>query len=163
MNKTENLKYILSRFDHYIDSVHSKSNLYIVLNTFIIGGCITMLSSINSNKLNTLLIYILFLIILLSISSVIIILTALKPHLETKTSKSILFFNDVSKTGLYEYIDKVKHINDDEFETDFIEQIHCLSIGLTVKYKKLKWVSYFLIFQFLTILTWTLIFITQNN
>lgn len=163
MNKTENLKYILDRYDHYNESVQAKSNLYLALNTFIIGGSITMLLSINMIKLNAVSLFMIFSIILISIVSLIVTVLALRPHLKTDSTKSMIFFNDVSSISLKDYSEKVKLMNEIEFDTDLGNQIHCIAGGLSCKYKKLKWVSYFLIFQYSAILIWTLIFIHQNK
>lgn len=163
MQNTENLKFILGRFDHYIDNVHTKSNLYIVLNTFIIGGFITMLTTINLTKLNTPLIYMILLIILLSVISLIIILSALKPHLSKTASKSIIFFNDVSGQSYNEFHLNVTQMDGSDFIKDLTTQIHCISKVLSFKYHKLKLVSYFFFLQFLIIMVWTFIFIFKNN
>jgi hypothetical protein len=163
MNKSENLKFILERYDHYIESVQSKSNLYIALNSLIITGSIAILTTSDLQKFDSTLLALLIIIFLVSIVSIIITLIALNPYLKSSQTKSVLFFNDVSSEKEDDYCEKMNQMSNDKFDKDVTKQIHCMAKGLTVKYKKLKCVGLLLIFQFITIILWTLIFIIKNR
>jgi hypothetical protein len=163
MNKSENLKFILERYDHYIESVQSKSNLYITLNTLIVTGSIAILTTTDLLKFNITLLALLIIIVLASIVSIIITLIALIPYLKTSQTKSVIFFNDVSSEKENDYYEKMHLITDENFDKDITKQIHCVAKGLTLKYKKLKWAGLLLIFQFITIIIWTIIFIIKNK
>ena len=43
--KIEHVKFIIDRFDIYMESTQTKSNLYLALNTAILGGIITLAAS----------------------------------------------------------------------------------------------------------------------
>lgn len=163
MNNSENLKFILERFDHYIESVQSKSNLYIALNSLIITGSIAILTTTDLQKFNCTLLALLIIIVLESIVSIIITLIALIPHLKTSQTKSVLFFNDVSSEKENDYCEKMNQISNEKFDKDVTIQIHNVAKGLTVKYKKLKWAGLLLILQFITIIIWILIFIIKSK
>jgi hypothetical protein len=163
MNKSENLKFILLRYDHYIESVQSKSNLYIALNSLIVTGSIAILTTTDLQKFNSTLLSMIIIIILASIVSIIITLIALTPYLKTSQTKSVIFFNDVSSEKENDYCEKMHLINDEKFNIDITKQIHCIAKGLTIKYKKMKWAGLLLIFQFITIIIWIIIFIIKNK
>lgn len=163
MNKTENLKFILERLDHYIESVQSKSNLYISLNSLIVTGSIAILTTTEFNKFNSTLLILLIIIILASIVSIVIVLVALIPYLKSSESKSVLFFNDVSNEKEKDYLKKINQLSTEKFDKDLAGQIHCVAKGLTVKYNKLKWAGLLIIFQFITIIIWILIFTIKNK
>jgi hypothetical protein len=163
MNKSENLKFILERYDHYIESVQSKSNLYIALNSLIVTGSIAILTTVDSQKLNSTLLVLLIIIVLASIFSIIITLIALIPYLKTSQDKSVLFFKDVSNEKANDYCKRMNEMTSDNFDNDITNQIHCIAKGLTIKYEKMKWAGLLLIFQFVTIIIWTIIFIIKNK
>jgi FtsH-binding integral membrane protein len=123
MNKSENLKFILERYDHYIESVQSKSNLYIALNSLIVTGSIAILTTTDSQKFNSTLLALLIIIVLASIVSIIITLIALIPHLKTSQTKSVLFFNDVSSEKENDYCEKMNKISNEKFDKDIAKQI----------------------------------------
>ncbi len=47
--KIEILKHTIDRYDHYFDSINNKGNLFLTLNTFLLGGMITGYYSIKDN------------------------------------------------------------------------------------------------------------------
>lgn len=162
--KTEHLKYILERYDHYIESIQSKSNLYIGLNTLIMGGIITLLTNINSCKMNFILSAIVMIIAFMSIISILITLFAIKPHLSSGSSNnSIVFFNNVSKISYDKYLESIDNVTDEIFKNDMVNQVHCVATGLTNKYRNLSKVSWLLTIQFAALLIWIILFTIKNH
>lgn len=47
--KIEMLRHTMDRYDHYYDSVNNKGNLFLTLNTFLLGGIITGYYSVKSD------------------------------------------------------------------------------------------------------------------
>ena len=43
------LKHTVDRYDHYFDSINNKGNLFLALNTFLLGGIITGYYGINKS------------------------------------------------------------------------------------------------------------------
>ncbi len=48
----ERLIFCINRYDHYYDSVNNKSNVFLVISTFIVGGLITA-NEVNSTSIST--------------------------------------------------------------------------------------------------------------
>ena len=48
IEKVEMLKHTMDRYDHYYDSINNKSNLFLALNTFLLGGIVTGYYSIKN-------------------------------------------------------------------------------------------------------------------
>lgn len=162
--KTEHLKYILDRYDHYIESIQSKCNLYIGLNTLLLGGIITLLTNISLCKMNCMLYALVIIITLSSIISIIITLSAIKPHLSGGASNSsLIFFNDVSKTSHDKYLENIDNTTDETFKNDLVNQVHCVAGGLSNKYKKLSKVSFLQTIQFIALLIWIILFTIKNH
>ena len=71
--KIENLKYTISRYDHYYDSVNSKSNVYLTLMTFLLGGTVALFRyAIDQKQLSTLNLVFLIITILIQIKGIMI-------------------------------------------------------------------------------------------
>mgnify|MGYP000729926887 CR=1 FL=1 len=162
--KTEHLKFILNRYDHYIESIQSKSNLYIGLNTLMLGGIVTLLTNISLCKMNFVLCAIVLIIAFLSIISIIITLFAIKPHLSSGSSNnSIIFFNNVSKISHDKYLENIENSTDETLKNDIVNQVHCVATGLTNKYRNLSKVSWLLTIQFAALLIWIILFTIKNH
>lgn len=158
--KIENLKFIIGRYDNYIDSTHTKSNVYLSLNTAILAGVITLISTIQTSTLTNYLNYILISIAIITVLCIVIILGAIKPNLLSEKT-SIIFFGDVAEFGIDNYLDKVKKMNDKEFTIDISNQAHCLAIILTGKFKIIKWVGNLIKLEFILLLIWLIIYINK--
>jgi len=161
----ENLKFILGRYDHYIESVQSKSNLYITLNTFILTGAVTLFAGFK-NDLNLFLLNFLILVIIVSVVCMIYILIAVNPQTKKSVEDSIIFFGNVAnKNDDGEYWKIVKNMSDKEFRKDLANQVQQVAIIVHKKHCRLKTASCLLILQFVLIGFWIVIFIlkTKNN
>lgn len=160
---TENLKFILGRYDHYIESVHSKSNVIITLNTFILTGAVTLFAGFKSD-LNEFLTGCLISIILVSIISTIYILVAISPQTKRSSKNSVIFFGNVSNMKSdVEYLKTLKKTDYQEFEADLAHQVHQVAKIVCKKHEELKNAGYLLIMQFILIATWLTLFILKTK
>lgn len=160
--KIENLKFIIGRYDHYIESTQTKSNVYISLNTAVIAGVITIISALELNKMCIELNIILLLIAILAVIGIVMALVAVKPNLLNKKSQdSIIFFNDVSSYKCKEFLSKVKNIEEDGFLTDMSIQAHNLASVLSKKYCLIKWVGKLIKLEFILLIIWLIIFMSN--
>lgn len=161
-DKIELQKFIINRLDTYIESSQSKSNLYIGLNTLILGGITTLIPSNHE--------YTCFQIILLGITasvsliSIFFTLLAISPYLKTKVKDnfSILFFKDIAKLKKEEYYKLITETSAKKQLKDFAEQTIEISKGLALKYKYLTIAGWLVGFQFLTFFIWTITFLIQK-
>ncbi len=151
-DKYEQCQFIIGRFDHYYDSVNNKGNLFLVINTFIIGLLISgntfFQTLITDNK------FIAVLIIIITISSMVSILLtilAVSPFLNSGDSSkclSLIYFGSIASRKEKEFLDDFQKMSNKELETDMLEQIYCLSIGLKTKYQRLRWAGLLLTAEF---------------
>lgn len=159
---TENLKFILSRYDHYIEGVQSKSNLYITLNTFVLTGSVTLFGGFE-NDLSNFLIGLLLLIIISSVIATIYILLAVNPKTKKGDNDSIIFFGNVQeKKANAEYWEVIKNTNKSDFEEDLANQVQQVASIVCKKHKTLKNAGYLLITQFILIGIWLTTFILNK-
>ena len=166
MNKIENRKFILTRLDSYIEGSQSKSNLYLALNTIILGGVITILSALNELECTLLLNILLLIIALASILSILITLSAINPYTKSsKSSQSIFFFKDIATHNSFEDYNASLNIHlnsENKLEEDIDSQIYSVSKALNMKYNKLKSVGFILSAEFLLFAIWIIFFLTTK-
>ena len=154
----ENLKFILQRYDHYIESVQSKSNLYITLNTFVLTGAITLFAGFK-NQLDNYLTVWLLLIIGISIFSLFYTLLALIPQTKKNGQNSIIFFGDVAeKNHADEYYESIKDMDEESFKKDLAQQIQQVAKIVSKKHIHLRNTNKFLIVQIGLVAIWIIIF-----
>lgn len=160
--KIENLKFILARLDTYIESTQNKSNLYLVLNTIILGGVITIISVLKDLNCSWYLIVLLAIIAMASILSIIITLFVINPYIKNsiEKEKSIFFFNDIASCSVLTNYEKLIEDNDDtKFVHDLCSQIYSIAKGLNSKYNKLKIVGYTIVGEFFLLAIWIVTFL----
>lgn len=158
--KLENLKFILTRLDTYIESSQNKSNLYLALNTIILGGVITIISVLDDLNCNQLLNFLLLLIAIASIMSILITLSAINPYMKSSRGKekSIFFFDDIAEcTSRSDYQRLLKDEVDNELIDDMCSQVYSVAKGLRVKYKRLRIVGYIIAGEFIVLAVWIII------
>lgn len=162
MVNVEHLKYTLNRYDSYIESSQSKTNLLITINSLILTSFIALLGFFDKSKVSTLLLYLSIGIIILSITSLIITICSLVPYLKGGKNKSVIYFKSVSNQNRNNYIERIKQLEDKDWNIDLIHQIHHLAKSLDKKYNLIKNLCYLLIFQFIAIGLWIILFILKN-
>lgn len=161
--KLEKTKFIIGRFDTYIESTQTKSNLYLALNTAILAGIITIAASTKLENITLFSIIVLGIIALLAVVSITITLIAITPYLKSalKKSASVVFFQDVANSSFEEYADKINDISDKKFLLDLTCQAYSLAGGLKVKYQKLFYAGRIIIAEFVFLFIYLITLITK--
>lgn len=155
---TENLKFILERYDHYIESVQSKSNLYITLNTFMLTGAITLYAGFKDQLDGCLRVWLLV-IIGISILSLIYTLLALIPQTKKTEQDSVIFFGKVAeKNQPDEYYESIKNMDEENFKKDLAQQVQQVAEIVHKKHIHLRNTNQLLIVQIGLVTIWIIIF-----
>lgn len=162
--KIEHVKFIISRYDTYIESTQTKSNLYLALNTAIIAGIITLVSTTKPEQFTLLNLIVLGLVSMLAVLSITLTLIAINPYLKSasKKSDSIIFFNEVSSYDFEMYAKKVDDISDKKLLKDLNCQAFSLATALKGKYQKLYYAGRILIFEFALLFIYVILLITKT-
>ena len=161
--KIEHLKFIIGRYDTYIESTQTKSNLYLALNTAILTGIITLLTALRPEDRDINVILVLGITALLALVSITITLLAITPYLKSISNKSnsLIFFQEVSNMT-YDYHDKVEKISEAKFLKDLSCQAFSLAGGLKSKYQNLMIAGRIIIAEFMLLFICVILFITKN-
>lgn len=163
-DKITHLKYSISRFDGYFQGVNSKIALYITLNTFILTATTAGSSSIVRQFPNNINLPILFmtLIVLASAISIICTILASIPYLKNNNS-SAFYFGYVAHLEFDDYSKKIEELSDEKALHDLKHQAFILAKGLRSKYRNLLIAGYLLLADFVLILIFSLIIITNSK
>lgn len=125
--KTEMLKYNISRFDHYYASVNFKSSFLVIGNITILGFLLT-----SANKINE---YIFYSHMLLITASLIFVLLAIKPYLKSyKQNNGLIFFNDITNMKDFIFKYKINFLSQENYLDDLKQQTYILAKGLKTKF-----------------------------
>lgn len=155
----DRLLFLINRYDHYYDSVNNKSAVYIAINTFITGGVLVLITQAKQplNGLWGWAEFCLWSCMTLGIFSLVLLAFTSIPYVTEKT-KSIYYFGTIGAMSELKFNKKSSGYSNKKDLKDLRSQVHILSKGLTSKFKKLKWVGFLLIAQFL-LLTPTIIYL----
>jgi hypothetical protein len=162
--KLEQTKFIIGRFDTYIESTQTKSNLYLALNTAILGGIISIVASTKPEDITLFSLTVLGNIALLAVASITITLIAITPYLQSASDKnsSVIFFQDVTNFTFEEYSNRINDISDKKFLLDLTCQAYSLAGGLKAKYQKLFYAGRIIIVEFVFLLIYAITLITKS-
>lgn len=162
--KLELTKFIIDRYDTYIESTQSKSNLYLALNTAILVGIITLLTALKIEDIGKGVVVILGIIALLALISITITLLAITPYLKSASEKgnSVIYFQDVSSITFDEYHKRIEKISDSKLLKDLVCQAFSLATGLKSKYNKLMYAGRIIIVEFIFLFICVIILITKS-
>ena len=162
--KIELLKYTIDRYDTYIESTQTKSNLYLALNTAIVGGIITLLTTSGNTGISKAAIILLGLVALLSLMSIVLTLWAINPYLKNISGKSdsVLFFQEVAGMAYSDFHLKFLEVSKKNLFTDMTCQAYSLATALKKKYRKLMYAGRMLIAEFILLFTCIILFITKT-
>lgn len=159
---SEEIKFIVGRYDHYYEGINSKGNLYLALNTFVIGGVITGFFSLRANDdLCQILNVIFFVELVICLGSTLFTLSAVKPFFwkrKIRNTSSIYFFDDVANLNLDDYKARCLNQSPEEFVDDLIGQAHQLATGLKQKFFRIKIASRLIALQAIAIVIFTVIY-----
>lgn len=164
MNKIEELKFSISRFDHFFDSINNKGNLYLTINLFLFGGIIASYSLLLEKKVTTFCFWDLaFLIPMLIVNGIatLLALRAIKPYINKERGNSLLYFGDISSMSLPNWKSSINNLQEQEYIEDLTIQCHQLASGLTRKFKKLKTATNWLTFVMLLLIITSTYFIIK--
>jgi len=161
--KIELVKFIITRFDNYIESSQTKTNIYLAIHILIIGGIPSVFLSNNISINDSLNLYFLLGIMSLSLISFVMIIYNLNPFLKStnKDFNSIFFFLDVEKYKSKQYAELILDQNDDKLFEDISRQAHSLAKGLKRKYTVLKLLGPVIILEVILIFIWTINYIIK--
>lgn len=163
--KNEELKFIIGRYDHYYESVNNKGNLYLALDTFILGGATTGFLSLSDQYHFSTAVVLLFITFLITgLICTCLILWATLPYLtSTKSngSDSLIFFRDVANSSPGKSREKWENLTEEIWYQDLQLQHLVLSKGLTKKFQRLNCATWLLGIQLILIVTFGIIFLNQ--
>lgn len=143
----EHSKYILSRFDHYIEGANSKGNFLLAFSAFLFGFIMTSFNDIisfNQHAAMNLTLVLLIAILLIGLVSIAFTIAAVYPFLKTNNSSSkedhsLVFFNSIAEMPEDDFLKKYKEQKVKKVRKDLAKQIYAVSTGLKVKYRRVSW------------------------
>lgn len=146
--KINTLKHTMDRYDHYYDSVNNKANVFLTLNTFLVGGIITGYYSIKDQLECGFDLYFFVLTgLIFSLLSIGFSLWATMPYLSKQADSlngSVIFFGNVANISFQSFKKMYDDMtNENQFE-DYLQQVHLLALGLQNKFYRLKVATYLL-------------------
>lgn len=161
--KIEHVKFIIDRFDVYMESTQTKSNLYLALNTAILGGIITLAASSKPEDVNFFSVFVLGSIAFLAVASITVTLIAITPYLKSASDKSesVVFFQDVRNSTFDQYENRIKGMSEKKFLKDLTCQAYSLAGGLQSKYKRLFYAGRLIIIEFILLLIYAITLVTN--
>lgn len=144
--KNEQLRFGISRYDHYYDSVNNKGNAFLALNTFLLAG---VLAAYYTLKLNPAWWYKASFVLILALNVAVTAATlwALRPSLSKGYTNSRFWFGDVSCITSAEYSDCWANVTSQAINQDLTKQMHALACGLRKKFHWLGLATYGLLVQ----------------
>lgn len=140
--KIDMLRHTMDRYDHYYDSINNKGNVFLTLNTFLLGGIITGYYSIKDTLTGD--IYTTLFVLLALICCLISIgytLWAIIPYLSKQADSlngSAIYFDNVSNLSFQSFKKMYDDMTDIKAYEDYVQQVHLLAIGLQKKFCRLK-------------------------
>lgn len=153
--KIEMLRHTMDRYDHYYDSVNNKGNLFLTLNTFLLGGIITGYYSVKSDISEQFdVLFFVWLALILCILSIAYTLWSIIPYLSHQAdsvSGSTINFNNVANISTNSFQTLFNGLTEDRCIEDYTHQVHLLAIGLLKKFTRLRIATYLLAGCFLCI------------
>ncbi len=152
--KISELKYVISRYDHYYDSVNNKGAVVIALTTFLLTGIITGFIYMKNHMDVTWFSYLLFILaLILSLFANYFILCALTPFKnKSKEDDSIIYFCCVANYEKTVLEQKWNEIKVKDLYSDLIKQQYSLAKGLDQKFDYIKVGAWMILLQFITII-----------
>lgn len=143
----ENSRYVLARFDHYIEGANSKGNFLLAFNAFLFGFIVTSFESItavNNCTAKNWVIGLLIAVLILGLVSTALTIAAVFPFLKTNNSSSkkyhsMVFFNSIAEMEEENFLKEYREQKEKKVCKDMAKQIHAISIGLKTKYMRISW------------------------
>lgn len=150
---TERLKWQISRFDHYFESINTKGNVYLAINGFIFGSLLTGFDSLNRQfhfgPLDRVLI---LAVIVASFGAVVLTTLAINPFVGKGSYRSLVYFGSVANSYEADFLNALAQETPESFQADLARQVHALACGLQYKYAKLRSAGGLMLGSFLLLL-----------
>lgn len=159
-SQIENSKYLLDRFDHYIEGANSKGNFLLAFGAVLCGFVITNydeIISFNNCKLENWVSGLLITVLISGIVSIGFTIAAVFPFLKTSNSSSqkyhsLVFFKSIAEMEEERFLKEFKKQEDKKVRNDLAKQIFAISKGLKMKYIKISWAIRLVFFQLIILL-----------
>ncbi len=136
-NEKERLKYCISRYDSFYDSVNNKSAVFLAMSTFIVGGLVaaypSMIEKINCNLWVHLL---MGSMIIVGVINMTIIIIAATPFL-SKDEISLHYFNSIADQEKVVFETRSQTLTEQGELEDLRSQVYYLAKGLQKKFQRL--------------------------
>ncbi|TDE16350.1 Pycsar system effector family protein [Dyadobacter psychrotolerans] len=146
--KIEMLRHVMDRYDHYYDSVNNKGNLYLTLNTFLLGGIITGYYAIKSDVQEQFdVLYFIWTALILCLGSIAYTLLAIIPFISRESDPvngSLINFNNVANISQSSFKTQLDSLTEIRCYEDYVSQVKALAIGLNRKFSRLRIATYLL-------------------
>ncbi|MDV3550501.1 hypothetical protein CMU66_18390 [Elizabethkingia anophelis] len=147
-DKVETLKHTMDRYDHYFDSINNKGNLFLTLNTFLLGGMITGYYSIKDTIANQFdIMFFMWIGLVLCLFSLGFTLWAIIPYLNKQADSingSTINFGNVSNISFESFKQMYANVTEQKRYDDYVHQVYLLACGLQKKFCRLKTATYML-------------------
>ncbi|ARN70626.1 hypothetical protein BST91_02665 [Nonlabens tegetincola] len=155
IEKIEQSRYVLARFDHYIEGANSKGNFLLAFSAFLFGFIVTSFKTIvefNCSAAKAFTIGLLVTTLILGLISIAFTIAAVFPFLKTNNSSSkkyhsLVFFNSIANMEENQFLKQYKNQKDKKAFKDMAKQIYALSKGLKNKYFRISWAIRFVFAQ----------------
>ena len=158
--KIEHSRYLLNRFDHYIEGANSKGNFLLALGAVLCGFIIANFENIiafNHCKAEGWVSGLLISVLVCGLLSIAFTIAAVFPFLKTSNSSSkkyhsLVFFQSIAEMEEQEFLKNFKKQEDKKVNKDLAKQIYAISQGLKMKYQKLSWAIRFVFLELLLLM-----------
>jgi len=154
--KIETLKHTIDRYDSFYDCVNNKGNLYLALNTFLLGGMVAGYYAIKECvEGRSSVLFFVWIGLALCLFSIGFTLWAIIPYITKQADSvngSVLFFGNVSNLSFTSFKKMYEDMTDEKTYEDYLQQVHLLALGLQNKFRRLQIATYLLAGCFLCII-----------
>lgn len=161
IKEIEQSRYVLNRFDHYIEGANSKGNFLLAFSAFMFGFIVTSFGNIaefDNNKAIGCTTGLLIAILVLGLISIGFTIAAVFPFLKTnksssKKNDSLVFFNSIAEMNEEDFLTQFKQQKDKKVCKDMAKQVFVISKGLKKKYRRISWAIRFVFLELILLLT----------
>lgn len=147
-DKMDTLKHTMDRYDHYYDSINNKGNLFLTLNTFLLGGMITGYYGVKDSIASQFdILFFVWIGLICCLLSLGFTLWAIIPYLNKQADSvngSLINFGNISNISFESFRQMYTNVTDEKRYEDYVHQVYLLACGLQKKFARLKTATYLL-------------------
>lgn len=156
----EHSRYLLNRFDHYIEGANSKGNFLLAFGAVLCGFIITNYDNIiafRQCKAEYWVSAFLIAVLISGLLSITFTIAAVFPFLKTSNSSSkkyhsLVFFQSIAEMNEQQFLKDFKKQEDKKVSKDLAKQIFAISQGLKKKYHRIRWAIRLVFLQLILLL-----------